>query len=70
MDELINEKCLVGGVINEELDEVIKFNFDKIGLFSAIEKFDDKFVEEVDWSRGNVMSDDEYENVMKRISKE
>lgn len=64
------KKCLVGGKsVNEELDEVIKFNFDKIGLFSAIEKFDDKFVEEVDWSRVNVMSDDEYENVMKRIKK-
>lgn len=55
VNELMEDygKCLVRGepigevlsAVNERLDEVIKFNVDKRAEFSAIGKFDDKFVE-------------------------
>ena len=62
-------KCLVRGesigealsAVNERLDEVIKFEF------SAIGKFDDKFVEEMDWSRVYVIDEDDYKKAMKRL---
>lgn len=59
-------KCLVRGesigevlsAVNERLDGVIKFNVDKRAEFSAIGKFDDKFVEEIDWSRVPVIDEE------------
>lgn len=68
-------KCLVRGesieealsAVNERLDEIIKFNFDKRAEFSAIGKFDDKFVEEMDWSRVYVIDEDDYKKAMKRL---
>ena len=68
-------KCLVRGesvgeslvAINERLDEVIKFDFNNNAEFSAIGKFDDKFVEEIDWSRVYVIDEDNYKKAMKRL---
>lgn len=68
-------KCLERGesigkalsAVNERLDEVIKFNFDKRAELSAIGKFDDKFVEEMDWSRVYVIDEDDYKKAMKRL---
>lgn len=64
-------KCLECGelisAVNEGLDEVIKFNFDKRAELSAIGKFDDKFMEEIDWSRVYVIDEDDYKKAMKRL---
>ena len=68
-------KCLVGGepieealsAVNERLDEIIKFNVDKRAEFSAIGKFDDKFVEKMDWSRVYAIDEDDYKKAMKKL---
>lgn len=68
-------KCLVGGesigevlsAVNERLDKVIKFNVDKRAEFSAIGKFDDRFVKEMDWSRVYIIDEDDYKKAMKRL---
>ena len=64
-------KCLVRGesieealsAVNERLDEVIKFNVDKRAEFSALGKFDDRFVKEIVY----VIDEDDYKKAMKRL---
>lgn len=64
-------KCLVGGesigevllAVNERLDGVIKFNVDKRAEFSAIGKFDDRFVKEIVY----IIDEDDYKKAMKRL---